>query len=204
MSVIAVGNQNSMFCTEEFYMHKLAYGPEIAKKIKLDISVPLEGIVRTVSTALDKPLNKMMVCLLNRPRHDKFIAELRALGVRIKLIQDCDVSGAIATCLPESGIDLLYGIGGAPEAVIATAAVKCLQGDFQAIISDKDGNLDNRVFKSEDLVRGHCAFAATGITDGSMLRGVRINQQCFYAIRKRYSPLAGHTPRQLTHRYGLS
>ena len=115
-----------------------------------------------------------MVCLLDRPRHDAYIKELRKLGVRIKLIQDCDISAAIATCLPESGIDLLYGIGGAPESVITACAMKCLSGGFKSQVMSKEGKaLDPKIYSIDDMVRGHCAFAATGITNGSLLKGVR-------------------------------
>jgi fructose-1,6-bisphosphatase II len=119
-----------------------------------------------------------MVCLLDRPRHENIVKELRGLGVRIKLIQDCDVSGAIATCLPDSGIDLLCGVGGAPEGVITACAMKSLKGGFQAQVVRKDlTRPDDKIYSIEDLVKGPCAFAATGITDGSMLRGVRFTQR---------------------------
>ena len=173
-SVLAVAKQDSLFQTESFYMQKLAYGPEIASKTKLDLKDPLSKIIEKVSKATGKDKAKIMVCLLDRPRHQNFIAELRKLNVRIKLIQDCDVSGAIATCLPRSGIDLLYGVGGAPEAVITACAIKCLRGDFQAqLAGDKGEVIGGKVYFIQDMVRGECAFAATGITDGSLLRGVR-------------------------------
>lgn len=174
LSVIAVSEEKSLFETGEYYMNKLAYGPEIASKTKLDIRDPVSVTLKKVSEALGKKMGQIMVCVLDRPRHEKIIAEMRKLGVRIKLIQDCDVSGAIAACLPESGIDLLLGVGGAPEAVIAACAMKCLRGDFQAQIADVKGNLTSqKVYKLKDLVRGECVFAATGITTGSLLRGVR-------------------------------
>jgi len=177
MSVLAVSHHGKMLCTEEYYMHKLAYGPKIASKAKLRIEDDLEVNLRMAAAILEKDITRVMVCILNRPRHDKWIQQMRALGVRIKLIQDCDISGAIATCSPESGIDILYGIGGAPESVITACAMKCLRGDFQARISDKDGNLDDRVYGCEDLVEGPCAFAATGITNGSLLKGVRFDDR---------------------------
>lgn len=177
ISVIAVGRENSMFYTEEHYMHKLAYGPAVASRCQLNINDPLEVIVRTAAEALGKPINQMMVCILNRPRHAHWIAEMRKLGVRIKLIQDCDISGAISTCRLDSGIDLCYGIGGAPEAVITAAAMKCLRGDFQACIADKDAKVQSKVYRVEDLLRGSCAFAASGVTDGSLLRGVRTTER---------------------------
>jgi fructose-1,6-bisphosphatase II len=179
ISVIAVAEEGAMLDTDEFYMHKLAYGPRIANKVKLRITDPLEKVIRNTAEATGKSISKIMVCILNRPRHDRFIKELRQLGVRIKLIQDCDISGAIATCLPESGIDLMYGIGGAPESVITACAMKCLGGDLwgQIAIADKNTcSLTEKVYGIEDLARGHCAFAATGITAGSLLRGVRFTE----------------------------
>lgn len=175
MSVIALSQHNTMAAIEDHYMHKLAYGPHIRNLCRLDIRWPLEQIIHEVKSHTGKPYNKIMVCILNRPRHDRFIKILREMGVRIKLIQDCDISGAIASCRPESGIDLLYGIGGAPESVITAAAIKCLRGGFQSQIADKDGNLDNKVYDVEDLVAGPCVFSATGITNGSMLEGVRFD-----------------------------
>jgi fructose-1,6-bisphosphatase II len=130
-----------------------------------------------VSLANGKKIADIMVCILDRPRHTKIIEIMREMGVRIKLIQDCDVSGAIAACLLDRGIDLLYGVGGAPEAVLTACAVKCLGGGFQAKLCDKDGKyLDDKVYQKDDLVKGHCVFAATGITDGSLLKGVRFSE----------------------------
>jgi fructose-1,6-bisphosphatase II len=173
-SVIAVAGPGCLFSTGAFYMNKLAWGPEIARKIQLDIADPLDKTVKVVSAVTGKKVSNIVVCVLDRPRHEKVIAELRRIGARIKLIQDCDVSGAIAACLPDSGIDLLYGIGGAPEAVIAACAIKCLRGGFLAQIVKKDTmEVEPRVYALEDLVKGPCAFAATGITSGSLLKGVR-------------------------------
>jgi fructose-1,6-bisphosphatase II len=97
----------------------------------------------------------------------------RKLGVRLKLIQDCDVSAGIAACLPDSGIDLQFGAGGAPEAVITAAAIKCMGGDFQARLWPVDWDETSPVLGPEDLVKGPCCFVGTGITNGSMLKGVR-------------------------------
>ncbi|MSR77210.1 MAG: fructose-bisphosphatase class II family protein [Candidatus Omnitrophica bacterium] len=178
LSVLAAANAGCMFTTEEFYMHKLAYGPLIAHKVKLNIHDSIETIVEKVSKATGKAPHRIVVCLLDRPRHEKYVAVLRKMSVRTKLIQDCDISGAIATCLPESGIDLLYGIGGAPEAVITAAAMKCLGGGFQAQIVNKECAIfQPKVYDIEDLVKGECAFAATGITNGSLLKGVRFTSR---------------------------
>ncbi|HTL49009.1 MAG TPA: fructose-bisphosphatase class II family protein [Verrucomicrobiae bacterium] len=174
LSVLALAEENALFATEEFYMHKIAYGPDIANKIELNLNDPIERNTQLISAVTGKAYSKIVVCILDRPRHEKIIAEFRKLGVRIKLIQDCDVSGAIATCLPDSGIDLLYGIGGAPEGVISACAMKCLGGGFKGQLVKGDGSVvDAKIYSINDLVRGHCVFAATGITNGSLLKGVR-------------------------------
>jgi fructose-1,6-bisphosphatase class II len=177
LSVLAVAEKDSLFSTTEFYMNKMAYGPQIAEKTKLLITDPLSKTVDLISRATGKEPNNIVVCVLDRPRHEAIIKELRQLGVKIKLIQDCDVSGAIATCLVDSGIDLLYGIGGAPEAVITACAIKCLRGGFQAQIVGKDNAIIPKVYEMNDFVKGQCAFSATGITNGSLLKGVRYTPQ---------------------------
>lgn len=174
LSVLAIAEANALFTTEEVYMNKIAYGPEVAAKGTLHLLDPLPKIIDRISAVTQKPPSGIVVCLLDRPRHEKIIAQLRQLGVRIKLIQDCDISGAIATCLPRSGIDLLYGIGGSPEGIITACAMKCLRGGFEGQVVKPDGTpADSKVYSINDLVRSHCAFAATGITDGSLLKGVR-------------------------------
>lgn len=179
LSVLAVGEPNGLFATEAFYMNKLAYGPEIASRVTLRLTDPIEKTIELVSGATGKDSSRIVVCILDRPRHDDVIKRLRKLGTRIKLIQDCDISGAIATCLPDSGIDLLYGVGGAPEAVITACAMKCLKGGFLAQIAADDGKVieSGRVYAIDDMVRGECAFAATGITNGSLLKGVRFTRR---------------------------
>lgn len=176
MSVIAISNKDTMFDTEEHYMLKLAVSGKVARKTNLYLTTPLPDLCQQVATALNKPLHRLMVCILNRPRHQEYIDQMRELGVRIKLIQDCDISGAIATCLPDGEIDMQFGVGGAPEAVITAAAMKCLDGYFMGQIW-KDGKVDGGMMVIEDLVEGECAFAATGITNGSLLKGVRFDSR---------------------------
>ena len=173
LSVLAVAEKDSLFSTREFYMNKLAYGPQILQKTKLSIVDPIKRTIDLVSKATGKNVRNIVVCVLDRPRHETLIADLRQIGVHIKLIQDCDVSAAIASCQSESGIDLLCGVGGAPEGVITACAIKCLRGDFQAQIMKADGKPESKVYDLDDFVKGPCAFAATGITNGSLLRGVR-------------------------------
>lgn len=176
MSVIALGTHGCFFRTEAFYMDKLAFGWEVAKENPYgpDLRRPIEENVMWVATTLEKPVNRVTVCLLDRPRHSDIVERLRKLGCRIKFITDCDVTACIATCVPNSGIDMYLGVGGAPEAVIAAAAMKCMKGKFQARVTDADGRpLDDRIYNTEDLAGGPVMFAATGITDGQLLRGVQ-------------------------------
>lgn len=175
MSVIALGGRDAFFKTEHFYMNKFAVGPKVvAQNGWLGLNTPLESAIAMLSDALDKPVGRITVCLLDRPRHGKIVAKLRDIGCRIKFIQDCDVTACIATCVPNSGIDMYIGVGGAPEAVISAAAMKCMGGKFQAQITDPDGNpINEKIFDMEELARGDVMFAATGITDGQLLRGVQ-------------------------------
>ena len=162
-----------MMSFPNFYAMKIAYGP-IARQCEMYVDAPLSENICKASRALGKSVDKIAVCVLDRPRHRGIIDELRRIGTRIKLIQDCDVSGAVATCLPDSGVDLYYGVGGTPEAVITACAMKCLGGRIQAQLADNDGRPQpGRIYTTEELVRGDCVFVATGITNGSLLRGVR-------------------------------
>jgi fructose-1,6-bisphosphatase class II len=175
MSVMAIGNKGSLLKSEGWYMHKLAVGPEIASRIKLDIREEIEEIIKKISLVLAKDIKKITVCVLDRPRHENLVKKLRTLGCRIKLIQDCDISAAIATATKMSGIDVYVGVGGAPEGVLSAAALKCLKGDFQGIMCDKEGKYDNnsQIYHMEDLAKGDVIFCATGVTDGLLLNGVR-------------------------------
>jgi fructose-1,6-bisphosphatase II len=171
----AAEGAGSLIETEDYYALKLVYGPEIAAQVNLTVDEPLDAIVTKAAQALGKSVDRLFVCILDRPRHREMIEELRRLRVRIKLIQDCDVSGALATCRPESGVDLMYGVGGAPEAVIAACGIKCLGGRIQTQRATNDGRPQpgTPIIDTEGLVRGDCVFAATGITNGSLLHGVR-------------------------------
>jgi fructose-1,6-bisphosphatase II len=183
LSVIAVSDRDTMFnpgpCV---YMEKLAVGPEAAGKVSLEMS-PADNI-RAVAEAKGESVRDVTAVILDRPRHGGLIEEVRATGARIRLITDGDVAGAIATAWPTSGADILLGVGGTPEGVIAAAALKCMDGELQARLWARDdrerqaavnaGYDVDRVLYVNDLVRGdNCFFAATGITDGELLRGVR-------------------------------
>jgi len=186
LSVIAVSERGTMFnpgpCV---YMEKLAVGPRSAGMI--DISRPPEENLRAVAKAKGTSVRDVTAVILDRPRHADLIAQVRATGARIRLITDGDVAGAIATAWPDSGVDILFGIGGTPEGVIAAAALKSMGGEIQGKLWPRDDaerqaaidagyDLD-ALLTTDDLVRGdNCFFAATGITDGELLSGVRYNE----------------------------
>jgi fructose-1,6-bisphosphatase II len=183
LAVIALSERGTMFSPGRIvYMHKLAVGPEAREVIDLDAPV-LENL-RRIAQAKGKDVDDLTVVILDRERHADLIREVRAAGARIKLIPDGDVSAALMTAFPDSGIDLLIGIGGSPEGVIAAAALKCLGGELQARLWPRNeeerrfaaemGYDLHRILTADDLVRGdNIFFAATGITDGEILRGVR-------------------------------
>jgi len=187
ISVMVVADRGSLMPVPTFYMHKIAVGPEARDYI--DINAPVRENLRVVAAALGRKVRDLTVVILNRPRHTQLISEVRECGARIKLIQDGDVAAAISTALPDTGVDMLMGIGGAPEAVLTAAAIKCLGGELQTklwIRDDEDAararerGFDDmeRVYCSEHLARGNSiVFAATGITDGDMLQGVRYYAQ---------------------------
>jgi fructose-1,6-bisphosphatase II len=183
ISVIAVAEKGNFLHAPDTYMEKIACGPKAKGHISLEVSP--EDNVRVVADVLNKKISDVTVMILDRPRHEDLIARVRKIGARIRLIDDGDVSAGIATCWEETGIDLLMGTGGAPEGVITAAALKCMGGDFQGRIkfrSDDERaratkmgvkNLD-QICKLEDLARGSVMFCATGVTDGPLLRGVRM------------------------------
>ncbi len=181
VSVIAIGEKGKLLRAPDAYMEKIAVGPSARGAIDLRLS-PTENL-RRVADALGKYLEDLTVVILDRPRHDRLVAEVRAAGARIKLIGDGDVSGALNTCFPESGVDVLMGTGGAPEGVIAAAALRCVGGDMQGRLrfrSDEEraraarmGRSDpDEVLSVEQLAGGNVMFAATGVTNGDFLRGV--------------------------------
>ena len=182
ISVIAAAEGGNFLHAPDTYMDKIAVGPQ-AKGV-IDITKPPTWNIKEVAKALKKDITEMMVIILDRPRHADLIAEARSTGARIRLIGDGDVSGAIATTNAETGVDLLLGSGGAPEGVIAAAALRCLGGDFQGklIFRHDDekkrakgmGITDlNRIYGLNDLAKGNVMFVATGVTNGSYLKGVR-------------------------------
>lgn len=163
VSVIALAEKGSFYRTESFYMEKLACGPNLFDILHIGYSV--ETNIRRAREALGR---LPTVCVLDRDRNRPLVNELRRLGCRIYFIQDCDVTACIACCREDSPVDIYWSIGGAPEAIIAAAAMKCLGGWMQCVDNNKDKPLS-----IEDLAAGDVIFSATGITDGKLLRGVR-------------------------------
>lgn len=182
LSVIAIADGGNLLHAPDMYMNKIAVGPEAVGQI--DINAPIKDNLKAVAKAKNKNIEDVVAIVLDRPRHEAIIAELREAGARIKLIGDGDVAGAINTAFDTTGVDILFGIGGAPEGVIAAVALKCLGGEIQGkLMPQNDAEIErcrkmgidvNQVLRMEDLVRGDDAiFAATGVTDGELLKGVQ-------------------------------
>ena len=181
-SIIAVSDRGTLFNPGPIlYMMKMAVGPEAAGTVDLNASVT--DNLHAVAKAKGGTVRDVTVVILDRPRHDDIIAEVRAAGARIRLIPDGDAPGAISTAWPDSGADILLGIGGTPEGVIAAAALKCMGGELQGRLyprndEERQAAVDlgydlDKVLGTDDLAKGNnCFFAATGITDGELLRGV--------------------------------
>lgn len=183
VSVIALAPRGSMFDPKDvYYMNKIVTGPEAASVI--DITIPAGENVRRVAKAKGVDVSDITVIVLDRPRHDDLLKELRAAGARIRLIRDGDVAAAIETARPDTGIDILMGIGGTPEGVVTAAAMRALGGVIQGQLhprsdgereSAKNAGYDlSKVYTTNDLVSSDDVFfSATGITDGELLKGVR-------------------------------
>lgn len=183
LSVIAIAPKGRLLHAPDMYMEKLAGGPELKGKISIDD--PIEVTLQKTSEILNKPVSDLSVLILERDRHESLIQALRRTGVRIKLMSDGDVAGAIAPAFPESDADLYVGSGGAPEGVLAAAALRCLGGEFQGRLMPADeqelqrclsmGLSDpRRILTMDDLVgTDDVIFAATGVTSGEFLDGVR-------------------------------
>lgn len=189
------GGPPAMKSIPSFYSMKLAFGPQVVKALasglpSIEIDDPLDTVVRRVAAALGKRVSDVVVVMLNRPRHSEFIASVRRVGAALRLIGDGDITAAVAPSLPDSGVDMYYGIGGSPEGVLTATALKALGGGMllrcwprddaeRSRLHDEMGPADlTRVFAVDDLVRGDSAvFCATGISDSSLLPGVKLTGQ---------------------------
>ncbi len=183
MSVVAIAEKGGILYVPDTYMEKIAVGPRA--KGAVDLSLSPEQNLQNIAEAMKCYVEDLTVVILDRPRHAELIRAVREMGARIKLIQDGDVSAAIATGFPDTGVDVLMGVGGAHEGVLAAAALQCLGGDMQGRLKPRNdheverarrmGIKDvDRIYRIGDLAKsGDVMFAATGVTDGDLLRGVR-------------------------------
>jgi fructose-1,6-bisphosphatase II / sedoheptulose-1,7-bisphosphatase len=183
LAVIAAAEEGCLLNAPDVYMEKLAVGPGYPEGV-IDLAKSATDNVKAVAAAKGVRPNEIIVCVLDRPRHADLIAELRGLGCGVALIGDGDVAGVIAVTDPDTTIDLYMGSGGAPEGVLAAAALRCVGGQFNGRLifrnddekarARKWGIADlDRIYKLGDLAKGDCIFAATGVTDGSLLKGVK-------------------------------
>lgn len=182
ISVIAMAEKGNLLNAPDMYMEKIAVGPKAAGVIDLRKS-PTENL-RAIAEKMNRYVADLTVVILDRPRHEGLIREVREAGAMCRLIEDGDVAGAIATCFDESGVEVLMGTGGAPEGVIAAAALRAIGGDMQGRLRPiNDGEIArakkmgiedmDKIYKAEELAKGEVMFAATGVTNGDFLKGVR-------------------------------
>ena len=188
LAVLAIAEAGCLLNAPDVYMEKIAIGPGYAPgTVSLGRS-PTEN-VRALAAAKGVDPAEIIACVLDRPRHSQIIAELRALGCGIMLIPDGDVAGVIATTNPDTTVDIYMGSGGAPEGVLAAAALRCVGGQIEGRLlfrnDDERGRAHrwgiedlNRIYRLEDMAKGDCIFAATGVTDGSLLKGVKRRRDC--------------------------
>ncbi|MCS7093131.1 MAG: class II fructose-bisphosphatase [Patescibacteria group bacterium] len=186
LSVIAAGKKNSLLKAPDTYMEKLAVGKQAAKVI--DLEEPMKENLTKIAKKLEKKISELTVMILDRERHQSLIREIRSIGARIRLITDGDVAACIATCLPDSGVDVYAGIGGSTEAVLAAVAMKIMGGEIlcrfkprndQEAKKIKESGISNlkKIFSSEELAKGkELSFTATGVIDGPLLEGVRFEK----------------------------
>ena len=183
LAVLAAAEEGCLLNAPDVYMEKIAVGPGYPEGV-IDLTKSPTENVKAVAAAKGVEPSEIIVCVLDRPRHETMIAELRALGCGVVLIGDGDVAGVIATTNPETTIDIYMGSGGAPEGVLACAALRCVGGQFQGKLLFRNDDeraraakwgIDDldKIYSLRDLAKGDCIFAATGVTDGSLLEGVK-------------------------------
>ena len=185
LTTIAMAEKGSLLNAPDVYMQKIAIGPGYPDDL-ISLEEDPEKNVTELSKSLKKPIEQITVCVLDRPRHDNLIESLRTIGAKVRLIQDGDIAGVIHTTEKSTGIDMYMGIGGAPEGVLAAAALRCIGGQMQTklVLEDQEkkdrasrlGITDfDKIYNLDDMVTGDALFAATGVTNGSILSGIEIN-----------------------------
>ena len=188
LAVIAIAEEGSLLNAPDVYMDKIAIGPGYPSGL-VDLDVPPADNIKALAAAKGVPVNEITACVLDRPRHARMIEEVRAAGAAIRLIGDGDVAGIIHTTSPdETGVDIYLGIGGAPEGVLAAAALRCIGGQMQGrLVINSDEQREralrmgvedvNQKYQMHEMARGDVLFAATGVTDGNLLSGVRFGRR---------------------------
>jgi len=187
LSVLAMAEQGGFLHSPDIYMQKIAYGKKY-EGLNIDPESPAEEILKKFSSYSDINIENIVVCILDRPRHKDLIDRVRSTGARIKLISDGDVSAVIATSIEDSGVDVYMGTGGSPEGVLAAAALRCIGGKiYTKLVFDNDDQIERakimgildpkRIYETEDLAAGDVMFSATGVTDGTFLKGVLIKNK---------------------------
>ena len=183
IAVLAASEKSGLLHAPDIYMEKLVVGP--SSKGKVDINAPVEDNLKVIAKSLDRDVNDLVVIVLDRPRHERLIADIRKAGARIRLIGDGDLSAGISAAVVGTGVHAVMGTGGAPEGVLTAAAMRCLNGEIQAkLVLTKESDRERlkrmgipdieRIYHTEDLAPGKSIiFAAAGVTDGALLRGVR-------------------------------
>ena len=189
ISVIAVSEKGNLLQAPDTYMEKIAIGPGYPENI-IDLDFTVEKNIKNIAEFKSVKTSDLTVCLLERDRHKKIVQSLKKLSTNIKFISDGDVVGAIYSCLDEFNVDMYIGIGGAPEGVLAAAAIKCFEGQFQGrlVISNNDEKLRatklgisdfSKKYYLNDMVKGDVIFCAAGVTDGELLKGIEISKNFF-------------------------
>lgn len=183
LAVVAMAQEGGFLNAPDVYMEKIAVGPGLPEGV-VDLDAGVAENIRNLAKARQAEMADLLICILDRPRHKDLIAQVRAAGARIMLIGDGDVSGVIATAQPETGVDMYIGTGGAPEGVLAAAALQCIGGQMQGRLVFRNDDEKTRAarmgvtdfsrkYRLDDLAHGDVMFAATGVTSGAMLKGVR-------------------------------
>ena len=187
LSVLAMAEEGGFLHAPDIYMQKIAYGKKY-ENLNIDPESPSDEIVKIFSKYSGIKIENIVVCILDRPRHIKLINKIRSTGARIKLISDGDVSAVIATSIDDSGVDIYMGIGGSPEGVLAAAALRCIGGKiYSKLVFDNKNQIQrakimgitdiNKIYETKDLASGEVMFSATGVTDGTLLKGVLIKDE---------------------------